>query len=386
MNKEPDTYFAPAKRKSLEEVREEAKVIFQTHFVEILNLIPNIAMIVNEERQAVFLNQAFIQSFGIKNIEDAMGSRPGEILSCIHSQDFIHGCGTGQACRYCGAVYAVLQSLKTNKKISNETRITSNIDGNLISFDLNITAQPISLKGKKFVMLFFSDISKQKRQELLEATFLHDLLNTLTVVIGYIEIFPREGLNTQQNQYFTQINNSVQILIQEFLAQRDLIAAEKNELVIVLKNQNSLEMLKETINLIKDQNVATKKKIELDKKSASVMIQTDVRLLTRILLNLLKNALEASSSGESVKIGCNFSNETISFWVKNSAAMTESVKSQMFQRSFSTKGPGRGVGTYSVKLLTERYLGGKVDFKSSKEEGTVFYIHLPIEKKLVKSN
>ena len=145
-------------------------------------------------------------------------------------------------------------------------------------------------------------------------------------------------------------------------------------------------MLKETINLIKDQNVATKKKIELDKKSASVMIQTDVRLLTRILLNLLKNALEASSSGESVKIGCNFSNETISFWVKNSAAMTESVKSQMFQRSFSTKGPGRGVGTYSVKLLTERYLGGKVDFKSSKEEGTVFYIHLPIEKKLVKSN
>lgn len=384
MKEAVDTYFAPAKRKSLEEVREEAKVIFQIHFEEILNLIPNIAMIVNEERQAVFLNQAFIQSFGIKNIEDAMGSRPGEILRCIHSQDFIHGCGTGQACRYCGAVYAVLQSLKTNTKISNEARITSNIDGNLISFDLNVTAQPINLSGKKFVILFFSDISNQKRQELLESTFLHDLLNMLTVVIGYIEIFPREGLNAQQNQYFTQINNYVQILIQEFLAQRDLIAAEKNELIIDLKNQNSLEILKKTINLIKDQNVASKKEIELDKNSASVMIQTDVRLLTRILLNLLKNALEASNSGELVKIGCKFSDENIIFWVKNSAVMTEDVKSQIFQRSFSTKGIGRGVGTYSVKLLTERYLGGIVDFQSSKEEGTVFYVHLPIGKKVSK--
>jgi nitrogen-specific signal transduction histidine kinase len=379
-----DTYFAPAKRKSLEEIREEAKVFFQTYFEEILNLIPNMAMIVNEERQAVFLNQAFIKSFGIKNIENAMGSRPGEIIKCIHSQDFIHGCGTSQACRYCGAVYAVLQSLKTKKKISNEARITSNIDGKLISFDLNITAQPISLKGKKFVMVFFSDISNQKRQDLLETTFLHDLLNMLTVVIGFIEIFPREGLNAQQNQYFTKIKNYVQILIQEFLAQRDLIAAEKSELTIDLKNQNSLKILEETIELIKYQNVADKKKIELDDNSASLMIQTDVRLLTRILLNLLKNALEASNSGESVKIGCNFSNETISFWVKNSVVMTEDVKSQIFQRSFSTKGPGRGVGTYSVKLLTERYLGGKVDFQSSKEEGTVFYVHLPIGKKVSK--
>jgi signal transduction histidine kinase len=384
MKEAVDTYFAPAKRKSHEEIREEAKVFFQTHFEEILNLIPNMAMIVNEERQAVFLNQAFIQSFGIKNIEDALGSRPGEIISCIHSQDFIHGCGTGQACRYCGAVYAVLQSLKTNKKISIEARITSNSDGNLISFDLNVTAQPINLSGKKFVMVFFSDISNQKRQELLETTFLHDLLNMLTVVIGFIEIFPRKGLNDKQNQYFTKIKNYVQILIQEFLAQRDLIAAEKNELIIDLKNQNSLEILKETIELIKYQNVADKKKIELDDNSVSLMIQTDLRLLTRILLNLLKNALEASNSGESVKIGCNYSNETISFWVKNSTAMTEDVKSQIFQRSFSTKGTGRGVGTYSVKLLTERYLGGKVDFQSSNEEGTVFYIHLPIGKKVSK--
>ena len=379
MKKELDTYFAPAKRKSLEEIRKEAMEFFKTHFEEILNAIPYITIIVNEERQVVFLNQALIQSFGIKKIEDAIGSRPGEIFKCIHSQDYIHGCGTGENCRYCGAVYAVLKSLATNERFTSEARITSNFDGNIISFDLNVTAHPFRLKEKRFVMVFLSDISNQKRQELLETTFLHDLLNILTVITGFIEIFPLEGLNTKQKQYFKQINDYIHILVDEFIAHRDLIAAEKNELLLNLKNLNSLDIVKSTVEIIKYQNIANEKEIELDTNSETIIFQTDARLLSRILLNLLKNALEASSPGESIKIGYNLSNETIVFWVKNSAAMTKSVKSQIFQRSFSTKGPGRGIGTYSVKLLTERYLGGKVNFQSTKEEGTTFYIHLPLK-------
>jgi signal transduction histidine kinase len=49
----------------------------------------------------------------------------------------------------------------------------------------------------------------------------------------------------------------------------------------------------------------------------------------------------------------------------------------MFQRSFSTKGAGRGLGSYSVKLLSERYLNGKVSFTSSEDEGTTFIARYP---------
>ena len=51
---------------------------------------------------------------------------------------------------------------------------------------------------------------------------------------------------------------------------------------------------------------------------------------------------------------------------------------KIFQRSFSTKGEGRGLGTYSMKLLTERYLGGRVSFTTSADEGTIFKVALPI--------
>jgi sensor histidine kinase regulating citrate/malate metabolism len=56
------------------------------------------------------------------------------------------------------------------------------------------------------------------------------------------------------------------------------------------------------------------------------------------------------------------------------------VAKQIFQRSFTTKGElGRGVGTYSMRLLGGQYLGGHVHFTTSEEEGTEFSIRLPLE-------
>jgi signal transduction histidine kinase len=59
--------------------------------------------------------------------------------------------------------------------------------------------------------------------------------------------------------------------------------------------------------------------------------------------------------------------------------MPKEIQLQIFARSFSTKGQGRGLGTYSVRLLTEKYLKGKVWFKSSEKQGTTFYICIPYD-------
>ena len=64
----------------------------------------------------------------------------------------------------------------------------------------------------------------------------------------------------------------------------------------------------------------------------------------------------------------------------NAGSMPDAVRDQVFQRSFTTKpGPGRGIGTYSIKLLTERYLGGVVSFTTSPAGGTTFTVSLPGE-------
>ena len=57
--------------------------------------------------------------------------------------------------------------------------------------------------------------------------------------------------------------------------------------------------------------------------------------------------------------------------------MPKDVKLQIFQRSFSTKGIGRGIGTYSMKLITEQYLKGTISFVSNGAVGTTFTLRIP---------
>jgi sensor histidine kinase regulating citrate/malate metabolism len=78
-----------------------------------------------------------------------------------------------------------------------------------------------------------------------------------------------------------------------------------------------------------------------------------------------------------VTLACKSEPDGIVFSVRNPSVMDRSVQLQVFQRSFSTKGTGRGIGTFSIKLLTEQYLGGKVWFESGEPGGTVFHVRLP---------
>ena len=70
----------------------------------------------------------------------------------------------------------------------------------------------------------------------------------------------------------------------------------------------------------------------------------------------------------------------IIFSVWNHKAIPESIRNRIFQRNFSTKeGIGRGLGTFSMKLIAEQLLKGRIYFQSSNGEGTRFYLCLACE-------
>jgi hypothetical protein len=80
-----------------------------------------------------------------------------------------------------------------------------------------------------------------------------------------------------------------------------------------------------------------------------------------------------------VRVSAETQGDAVVFRVHNPGAMPEAVQRQIFQRSFSTKqGEGRGIGTHSVRLFTERYLGGQVEFTSAEADGTAFTVSLPL--------
>jgi sensor histidine kinase regulating citrate/malate metabolism len=163
-------------------------------------------------------------------------------------------------------------------------------------------------------------------------------------------------------------------LIDEINCQRQLLAAENNELQVKMSKQDSLEFMDSVYRTFRNHEIAADKNIEIDKSSEDFEFISDATLIFRIVGNILKNSLEASKARQTVTLGCRKNENDFSFWCHNDSVMPDDVKLQIFQRSYSTKGKGRGIGTYSIKLLTEKYLKGKVSFVSEAGAGTVFTV------------
>ena len=124
---------------------------------------------------------------------------------------------------------------------------------------------------------------------------------------------------------------------------------------------------------------ASGKGIRIDKESAAVSFRSDRTIVLRVLCNMLKNAFEATPKSEAISMGCHKAESpwAVEFKVGNKGVIPKEVQAKIFKSSFSTKGKGRGIGTYSIKLLGEDCLHGKVSFVSNKEDDTVFSLFLP---------
>jgi signal transduction histidine kinase len=123
-----------------------------------------------------------------------------------------------------------------------------------------------------------------------------------------------------------------------------------------------------------------KKQILLPDPMPAISFQTDPVLVTRILRDMVVNALEAGAPGSKIKLSVKRGTDRLTFSVWNKGAMSKDVLQRIFQRNFSTKtGAGRGLGTYSMKVFGEQLLGGRVSFTSTSSAGTRFNLALPLK-------
>jgi signal transduction histidine kinase len=300
----------------------------------------------------------------------------GEAVSCIHAGEEPSGCGTSELCKYCGAVNAIIESQKTSQKSVKETSISSESDGHLTSLDLNVTSTPILLANHVFYVLSLQDISNEKQLLALERVFLHDLLNTAGGLNGLLNILKMGTDPEEERDLIDKSEEASRSIVEELILYRQLRAAEKGDIQVNIELVSSRELLASAIDRISFHEVGQNKQIVIDKHSANVNFHTDRILLQRVIINLLKNAMEATPAQGLVKATVEDAGDKIVFRVKNSGVIHPDVQGKIFHRSFSTKGIGRGNGTYSVRLITENYLKGKVTFVSNEDEGTIFIVEL----------
>ncbi len=375
-NDKMDTCFAPAERVKGNELVGEINIVSQNPIVTgLLHSMSGLLAVLDEHRQIVALNDSLLQKLGIDDPAKALGLRPGEALQCIHAQDEPAGCGTTKYCSTCGAAIAIVSSQEQDKAVEKMCALSATKGDQEVDIALLVKSQPIEIDNKRFLLLFLQDITQQQQRAALERTFFHDVNNMLCMLVGASELLvEREHSELAKSVYEASLRLTDEVDIQRCLSQSE--SSEYQPLLQMLTTQQIFERL---LSFFASHPVAINKTISLSENYPLVSIKADISLLLRVLCNMVINALEATDENGEIKIWLEHDGDCLSFCVWNEQEIAEDVATRIFQRNFSTKEQsGRGIGTYSMKLLGERILNGKVSFTTSKTEGTIFRFTYPV--------
>ena len=377
MNKEYETLGDPGGRLSLAEITTEHERINGHPCSEYFNFFPLPLLVLDSQRQIVFANKTFTDIVGSSDLNPFLAKRPGEALGCVYSDVGPGGCGTSRYCSECGAMRAIMQSMESRENAEHECQLLSRDEtGATVARDLMVFVSPWETPEGTFYVLTLRDIGDEKRRQALERIFFHDILNSAGGARNLVDILLSE-VPEDAREIAHMARSSLFALVDEIQKQKQLLSAERNEYATSKITLQGLEIIQSVVGEFRAHPKALDKTIHIDADSVNMAVYSDFSLLRRILVNMLINALEATQPGGIVTAGLRREGGRAVFWVGNPAVMDESVRLQVFKRSFSTKGQDRGLGTYSIKLLAENYLGGEVGFSSAEPAGTTFWVSLP---------
>jgi nitrogen-specific signal transduction histidine kinase len=368
------THFASAKRLANTDLQKQIDLFNKEYQLRtFLDGIPEIVLILNEHRQVIFANKVLFETLGVNDGIQIFGKRPGELLNCKHATEMLAGCGTSVFCEQCGAVNSILES-QNGRENKKECLISAQ---NNINYEFRVNSKPIEVEGHAFTLFTISDIRDEKRRHALERIFFHDIINTAGGLRGFLQLLKtaEEDEKPSMIQTIELISNR---LLDEIQAQNELLHAEQGDLGTFPVEIESIGAIGDVIDVYREHHVCKNRRIEIDPNTVNCTFSSDYTLLCRVIGNMVKNALEATPPKGIVTIKADHTDSAVIFSVHNDTVMPKEVQLQMFNRSFSTKGKGRGLGTHSIKLLGEYYLKGRVRFTSIEGEGTTFFLELPI--------
>jgi signal transduction histidine kinase len=112
---------------------------------------------------------------------------------------------------------------------------------------------------------------------------------------------------------------------------------------------------------------------------SKAIIFADKEQISRVFINLFKNALQAIPKERPAQIHIDVLKLNRIIWIRikdNGLGIPEDMQEKIFQPNFTTKSSGMGVGLTLVRNIIEGS-GGTISFRTKQNEGTVFIIGLP---------
>ncbi|MEW5819134.1 MAG: PAS domain-containing sensor histidine kinase [Cyanobacteriota bacterium] len=256
-------------------------------------------------------------------------------------------------------------------------------------FYVDIAARKIKYNIKPCLIGFFRDITERKTSEKIKENFIATLSHDLRVPLlaeNHALKYLIKGSYGELSE--TQMNAAKNMLN----SNEDLLSLVKTLLDVYRFEAEGLKILKEEINLFDLINLTisklnpfienSNKQINLDFQDELVILFADKKSITRVLINLIHNAIAYTHDNSEIEISISKDDEFVTVSIKDDGyGIPESDLEKIFELYYTSskkfRKVGTGLGLYLSKQIISAH-GGKIWVESELEKGSNFCFKLPL--------
>lgn len=209
----------------------------------------------------------------------------------------------------------------------------------------------------------------------LAASVAHEIRNPMTVVRGFLQIFlAKDHLSKEELEYIRLMIdelNRAEVIINDYLslARPDLDQIEKvnaGDLAAnVMDLMNTFALMSKNISIIQS--------LESD-----VFLKGNISELKQVLINIVKNGIEAMKSGGTLSLAVQKNDSFGLFVIRDTGiGMSPEEIERLGTAFYSLKEKGTGIGLMVCYQIVEK-MKGSITVESIKGEGTTFKIFIPL--------
>lgn len=239
---------------------------------------------------------------------------------------------------------------------------------------ISLTASEAKI-GKNIVRIIaFNDISneiaenEQQSWSKLIRVLTHEIMNTVTPIASLSDTLLRfEGMDEEIKNGLNTISQSSRGLIKFVDSYRNLTRiAPPAKKAFYLK-----ELAERVIGLTKEQTLISGAACTYIEKADDIILYADEGQITQILINLVKNAIQANARNVQITADITNSEHIVINVANDGIPISKESQEEIFIPFFTTKQDGTGIGL-SLSRQIMRLHNGTLSLTRSDERGTVF--------------
>ena len=231
------------------------------------------------------------------------------------------------------------------------------------------------------------EITKQKQMERLKDEMIssvsHEMRTPLTAILGFIEFMLEQKLSlAKQRDYLRTVHREALRLNQLISSFLDLQRLQADLEPYHMERLAVGTLLQKAVNLFA--GASPKHTLEVECPADLPPVRGDARRLEQVLKNLIANAIRYSPQGGKITLGAAGGEGEVTIWVKDEGIGIpfedlEKIFSPFYRVDDSDRRipGGIGLGLALVREMIKAH-GGRVWAESTLDEGSTFYVTLPI--------